>query len=232
MTKTDTTVVFTGSDFFTAGFNANSSLAGVYADTIVVDSATQVTATWNKGVPALSSPSKAELFFKTTTADDSLTHYSVMSVDVTKELSIASTSSGLQCSFAGGCLFKVTAPGLSSQMKSNPSKNYISLCGNKCTYSDADSSASEAACKLPSLSTSKSVSTFKIGKSGYLDSKSYFGSSSAENYKKVFDKNNMNYNEDSSASCHVGMQFREGYVGVLSKVRFFLGDNYPMSTYA
>jgi hypothetical protein len=35
----------------------------------------------------------------------------------------------------------------------------------------------------------------------------------------------MNYNEDSSASCNAGMQFREGYVGVLSKLRFFLGDS-------
>jgi len=34
----------------------------------------------------------------------------------------------------------------------------------------------------------------------------------------------MNYFEDSKDTCFVGMEFREGYVAVLSKVRFFLGD--------
>jgi len=47
----------------------------------------------------------------------------------------------------------------------NPEKNYIDMCGNNCTYSDADSTATEAQCKLPSLSTSKSIADFKIQQS-------------------------------------------------------------------
>jgi hypothetical protein len=117
-------------------------------------------------------------------------------------------------------------------MKANPSKNYVSMCGNKCVYSDSESSALEAVCKLPSLSTSKSVTTYKIETPGHLDSKVYFGTSSNDNQAKLFDKNNMNYNDDSSSACNVGMQFREGYVGVLTKVRFFLGDSQLMTVYA
>ena len=95
----------------------------------------------------------------------SLTHQSIISEKVTNALAVTSTSEGLTCSFAGGCLYKVTAPGLASAMKSNPEKNYIQVCGNNCTYSDADSTATEAQCKLPAIPTSKSIADFKIKKS-------------------------------------------------------------------
>jgi hypothetical protein len=112
--KTDTTIVFTGTNFFTAGFDGNASLAGIYADTVVIDSATQVTATWAKGVPALSSPKVPVLSFKDQTADSSLEHFSVITANVVKDLSVSSSSQSLECSFAGGCSFKVAAAGLSS----------------------------------------------------------------------------------------------------------------------
>jgi len=116
-------------------------------------------------------------------------------------------------------------------MKSESTKNYVSMCGNKCEFSETDSSSAEAACKLPSLSTSKSVTDFKIEQPKILDSKLYFGTSVAE-VAKMFDFNNMNFNSDSSAACVAGMQFREGYVGVLSKIKFFLGDSQLMTVYA
>ena len=96
------------------------------------------------------------------------------------------------------------------------------MCGNKCVYSDSDSSATEAKCILPSLSTSKSITSFGIQTAGPLYSKKYFGTASQEEIAKLFDKNNANFITDTSKPCHVGMEFREGYVGVLSKARFFL----------
>jgi len=41
----------------------------------------------------------------------------------------------------------------------------------------------------------------------------------------------MNYYEDAAATCFAGMEFREGYVAVLSKVRFFLGSRHEKTKY-
>lgn len=159
-------IVFSGSNFLTSNFKALTALAGVNADSVSIDSDSQVTATFTKGVPPLSKDSIPELKFETTeTAKKSLTHYSVISSTVTNALAITSTSTDLTCSYAGGCLFKVVSAGLATAMKSNPSTNYIDMCGNNCTYQDADSSSSEIQCKMPSLSTSKSVASFKIQQS-------------------------------------------------------------------
>jgi hypothetical protein len=54
MTKTDTTMVLTGTSFYTAGYTTRVSYMGIDATSVVVDSATQVTATWTGGVPLTS----------------------------------------------------------------------------------------------------------------------------------------------------------------------------------
>ena len=101
-------MVYTGTNFFTAGYTAGSSLDGIEASTVVVDSATQVTATWTNGVPVLSAATKPVLSFKTSdVSQGSLTHFAIVSETVTNELTITSNSDSLQCSFAGGCLFKI-----------------------------------------------------------------------------------------------------------------------------
>lgn len=46
-------IVFTGTNFFTADYVANVSYGGADADTVTVDTATQVTATWTLGMPPL-----------------------------------------------------------------------------------------------------------------------------------------------------------------------------------
>jgi len=155
----------------------------------VVDSATQVTATFTKGLPPLSKESIPELKFETTKKElNSLAHYSVISTKVSNDLAITSTSKDLSCSFAGGCLYKVSSPGLATAMKNSPSKNYIDMCGNNCTYSDADSTSSEIQCKMPALSTSKSIASFKIQESKVLDSKKYFAKNKTGGVEKLFDK--------------------------------------------
>jgi hypothetical protein len=57
-----------------------------------------------------------------------------------------------------------------------------------------------------------------------LNSGKYFGSSSKKDYGVVFDGNNLNTYDESSSDCHVGMEFREGYVASLSKVKYILSD--------
>jgi hypothetical protein len=105
------------------------------------------------------------------------------------------------------------------------------MCGNNCTYSDVDSTSSEIQCKMPSLSTSKSIASFKIQKDQVLNSKKYFATNKTGGVEKLFDKENMNYYYDDAGNCHAGMEFREGYVAVLSKVRFFIGNNLHMQKY-
>jgi hypothetical protein len=109
-------------------------------------------------------------------------------------------------------------------MRDYPNTYNVSVCENICTYSETDSSNTAAACILPSISTSYSNVNFNITEESVLNSGKYFGSSSSADFSVVFDKNNLNTLDDSSSDCHVGMKFRDGYVGSLSKVKYIVSD--------
>lgn len=51
LTKTDTTLVMTGTSFYTVGYTVTASYRGIMATSVVVDSETQATATFEGGVP-------------------------------------------------------------------------------------------------------------------------------------------------------------------------------------
>jgi hypothetical protein len=51
VSKSAQTLSFTGSNFFASGYTAVARYCGATADSVSIDSATQVTATWTKGVP-------------------------------------------------------------------------------------------------------------------------------------------------------------------------------------
>ena len=53
-----------------------------------------------------------------------------------------------------------------------------------------------------------------------LNSGVYFGT--GDGYMNVFDGSNNIMNNDTSGNCYVGMKFRQGYVAILSQVKFFL----------
>jgi hypothetical protein len=59
-------IIFTGTNFYTAGYLANSSYGGAYADSVTIDSATQATATWTYGLPPLGADEKPSLWFNQT----------------------------------------------------------------------------------------------------------------------------------------------------------------------
>lgn len=109
-------------------------------------------------------------------------------------------------------------------MRDFPNTHYVSVCENVCAYSESDSSNTAAACILPPVSTSYSNINFNISGESVLNSGKYFGSSSTADFGVVFDGNNLNTLDDSSSDCHVGMQFRDGYVGSLSKVKYIVSD--------
>jgi len=84
-------MVFTGTNFFTsATYDAITTFCGIYADTVTVDSATQVTATWTLGIPPCGTVSPV-LYFNTT----ELLDYASGVTDVVNDLNIVSSSAGL-----------------------------------------------------------------------------------------------------------------------------------------
>ena len=68
-------------------------------------------------------------------------------------------------------------------------------------------------------------------RSKVLNSGKYFSSNKTGEPQNYFDGQVMNYYYDLSVPCYAGMEFREGYVAVLSKARFFIGDYFPMHKY-
>jgi len=46
-------LVLTGKDFFTSGYEAHVSVAGIEADSVIINSGTQVTAKWTLGIPPI-----------------------------------------------------------------------------------------------------------------------------------------------------------------------------------
>lgn len=99
-------------------------------------------------------------------------------------------------------------------MASQPKTNFVTVCGQPCEYSTA-STASVAKCSVPAISTSYSNSNFKIAEiSEDLKPGKCFGTNA--NHGKVFDNNMLNNAGDTTANCHIGAEFKEGFVGLIS----------------
>jgi hypothetical protein len=98
-TFTDSTIILTGSNFDLADFEATGTIMGVNADSVVIDSSTQATITFDLGVPIANEvPTMA--FTK-----DSVVHFAEASEALIKAISVYSSSADLVCSFAGGCSY-------------------------------------------------------------------------------------------------------------------------------
>jgi hypothetical protein len=125
------------------------------ADTVTVDTDNQITAVWNKGVP-IRTNENILLAFK---QDEPYLYYKAdtSSFTFSNNLEISSSSSGIQCSFAGGCKYEITASGLASSLKKDKATKFISICDNKCEYLDSESDSEKTVCILPKLVTQMSI---------------------------------------------------------------------------
>lgn len=116
----------TGTDFDISGFTASVEFAGVIADSVTIDSATQATATFTWGVPiGTGSPlitfdSDTETYSKFWSNGES---------EYTNALAVTDSTSGLECSFAGGCTYTVTAQSLATMIRDDDSINQVTVCG-------------------------------------------------------------------------------------------------------
>jgi hypothetical protein len=87
--------VFTGTDFdFSSEYSPLASFAGIQADSVVVDSATQATATYTLGVPWVIEDSFATLSFL---KDDGTTEqvFAVSEAAMANDVSVTASTSGL-----------------------------------------------------------------------------------------------------------------------------------------
>jgi hypothetical protein len=134
-------------------------------------------------------------------------HYAPSAIALTNDLSVASSLSGLQCSFAGECSYEVTSTGLASIIKNNETLNYISICDEKCIFDESSSTSTVTKCKVPKVSTIYSNENFEIATSSEnLKSGNYFGT--ATNYKVAFDNMMLVKPTDTSINCNLGMVFK------------------------
>jgi hypothetical protein len=191
------------------------TLADVKANSVTIDSATQITAVWTKGIPVTnSSNTDISIMFDKT---DSFEMYWADTQNIVLEntLSVSGSTTALSCSFNGGCKYEVTSSGLSSILAAHPSENYISVCDSKCEYSPDDSTPTKAVCKLPKLSTLYSNTNFEISIPNVgLNSGRFFGMSS--NPSVAFNGKLDDTYKDTNTNCHIGMEFKQGHVAILS----------------
>lgn len=123
-------------------------------------------------------------------------------ITVENGLTITDSTSGLSCSFQGGCSYTVTANGLTASLQADEESSYIEVCGNACIL-DADASdASAAVCTLPYVSTAYSAAEFEIVKEGVLHDGIWTGTASDTELAKLLDEKNTVDMIDSDASCY------------------------------
>jgi len=102
----------TGTNFFTSGYDASLKVAGAEASTVTITSDTEISASWDHGIPALVDPAALNLTFHAT--DSGLVHGASSAVTLENPISVTDSSSDLSCSFAGGCSYQITANGLTT----------------------------------------------------------------------------------------------------------------------
>ena len=148
------TITFTGTGFFTTGYDGSASFNGIWADTVTITDATTVVAKWNKGVPTVAADAAPQLRFTkkaggrrllTATTDSPLQHYATNDKKLGNTLAVTGSSSGVECSFAGGCDYEITAKGLATLLK-DTKNNYVTVCDQPCVYNDAKSTSDKAVC--------------------------------------------------------------------------------------
>ena len=143
------TITIEGTAFPTSDYDVIVVYKGVESTSSVIDSETSITATFDNGVPISDSAAAPSVRFVPQSrrrrlmslADADLQLIAIPSdITVTNSLSVTDSTSGLSCSFQGGCSYTVTAAGLTASL-SGSSTNQIDVCGNPCVINAAESDA-------------------------------------------------------------------------------------------
>ncbi|TNV88211.1 hypothetical protein FGO68_gene8985 [Halteria grandinella] len=219
-TATDSySIQFTGTGFTTlSGFEALVSFLNIEADSVIVNSDTDLVATFTNGIP-IGNGVVPQLSFSE--ASSNITHWALNSATVTNTVSSTiQIESSVQCSFAGGCSLKINQPGLIQNLLNDTSSNAIRICGQVCTPQPSLSDAASLSCALPPLATTKSVTDFTIIGESYLYGTPF--SSLAAQTLSVWDGSHQNGWTDTAKNCYFGTAFKTGYIGVINEVKYFM----------
>jgi hypothetical protein len=224
---TASTIKLIGTNFLSTGYKTSVEFSGVEADTVTVESDTSIVAKWIKGVPVAANATAPILSFEklNTTDNMSVVHFASGDVKIANALEITAASKDLTCSFNGGCEFDITAKGLSTLLRGDPVNNFVTICDRKCIFQDAASTDEKAQCLIPEVSTTYSDEQFKISvPSEDLKTGNYFGTYA--NNGAAFDDILTEDQGDAvgTGNCSIGMSFKPGHVGLLSQVKWFMGD--------
>ena len=109
-----------GANFPTSGFTAEAIFYGIASTSAIITDASTVTATWALGVPVTTKPTASiSPVLKFTETATGFVYFATIDAAAAMANSVAITSMtpGVTCSFAGGCLYEVNAPGLASTIK-------------------------------------------------------------------------------------------------------------------
>lgn len=140
---------------------------------------------------------------------------------LTNTLAIGGASTGLSCSFAGGCTYEVEGNGIAGALQSNPN-NSITVCGNDCVLDVDQSTGSSAACTLPPLATTYSAGEYDLLRPKDMEVE-YTGT--GLDLSKLTDGINTQDSEDhSSSGCFAEVTAREGFTFSIGSVKMFLND--------
>ena len=108
------------------------------------------------------------------------------------------------------------------------------MCDEVCQFSEADSTADVAKCKLAKLSTVYSDSNFNISTVAEdLKSGTPFGT--LTNNSVPFDDTLVVKPTEGpmvNGACYIGIHFKEGQVGLISQVKWFMGNIQDKSVFS
>lgn len=159
--SSSSTIAVEGTGFPTSDYDVIVLFKGVESDSAVINSDTSITATFNNGIPVSESAESPSIRF--VPAEDggrrqliSLRDAGIQligwisgdSTTIQNTLSVTDSTSGLSCSFQGGCSYTVTSDGLTSTLTDSET-NYIDVCGNNCVIDTDASDADQTTCTLP-----------------------------------------------------------------------------------
>lgn len=106
----------------------------------------------------------------------------------------------------------------------------VRVCKKECVIDTENSSADQLTCKVPPIATTRSNELFFITDEANLYGESYIYSGMTESQaKQAFDLKSLPGLHGTSANCHVGVQFADGFIGVLQELSFFL-DYFNVNT--
>ena len=204
---------------------------GVESDSAVINSSSEVVATFSNGIPVSEAADDITLRFDHSSLNEQLVSFQ-NSVTLSKALDLIDSTGGMVCSFQGGCAYSVQASGLTSSLLDSET-NSIDVCGNPCVVDAANSDSTQMTCSVPHITTAYSAASFEVVISGVIsDDGTWTGSASDSELAKLIDNKNMvDMVDDTNADCYFQIQFKEAHVGVLEEVKFFINEMFDKTPY-